>query len=91
MIPNYSLAGRIWTDPQVLVIGNVTDGILDEAGFTFAKGYAGAGGKINDPFVSYNDWKNIVQFMLNLQQHGKGYYSINEYVPSCRSHCLVIF
>jgi len=39
--PNYSLAGRNYTDPAVLAIGNVTDGILDEAGFTFAKGYAG--------------------------------------------------
>ena len=26
MIPNYSLGGRNYTDPQVLVIGNVTDG-----------------------------------------------------------------
>ena len=39
--PNYSLAGRNYTDPAVLAIGNVTDGIVDEAGFTFAKGYAG--------------------------------------------------
>ena len=79
MIPNYSLGGRKWNDPQVLTIGNVTDGILDEAGFTFAKGYSGPGGKINNPFVSYESWQDIILWMLNLQRHGKAYYSINEY------------
>ena len=36
------------------------------------------GGKVNDPYVSYSAWQNIVRWMLNLQAHGKGYYSINE-------------
>ena len=51
------------------------EGILDEAGFTYAKGYLGPGGKVNNPTVSHKNWKNIIRFMLNLQAHGKAYYS----------------
>jgi len=37
------------------------------------------GGKVNDPYVSYSAWQNIVRWMLNLQAHGKG----------CERTCLV--
>ena len=73
MIPNFQIGSLSWDSPQVLTIGNVTDGILDEAGFTDAKGYLGPGGKIINPnqTVPYSNWKNIILFMLNLQRHGK--------------------
>lgn len=77
--PNYQIGDQDWDSPHVLTIGNVTDGILDEAGFTYAHGYLGPGGKENMAVMAYKNWKNVIYFMLNLQSHGKGYYSINEY------------
>lgn len=56
-----------WNSTFMFDVGNHSDGILSEEGFT---GY-GQGLMWGD------DWLNKHLFMRNLQQHGKAYFSIN--------------
>merc|ERR1719450_1371537 len=56
-----------WNSSLMFTVGNHSDGILSEEGFT---GY-GLG------IVHGDDWLNKFLFMRNLQQHGKAYFSIN--------------
>jgi len=73
LIPNFAVhgCGLVWDDPIMQQIRDNTDGILDEAGFT---GWGQA--REVDPL-----WSNITMYALDLQQHGRGYYSINECGP----------
>jgi hypothetical protein len=69
LVPNFSLNGWRWNDPSILLVGNYTDGILSEAGFT----------QYGSRFLSGTEWENVIAFMMNLQNHGKAYFSINEW------------
>jgi len=69
VIPNYSLGGRNWNDSEVLAVGNATDGVLSEAGFSDYGRLAG---------FSAAAWEQRILFMRNLQANGVAYYSINE-------------
>ena len=73
VIPNYSLDG-LWNDSLVFRVGNATDGVLAESGFT------GGGPGKDKPYDYVGDqWVQRVKFMRNLQAHGKAAYYINEY------------
>jgi hypothetical protein len=52
-----------WDDPNVLAVGNATDGALSECGFT------GCASRLSTGF----EWEQKVRFMLNLQAGGKAY------------------
>ncbi len=79
MVPNFALPpNRSWDDPIVLAIANATDGVLDEAGFTWAAGYKGKGGKTYDPYISFWRWRNLLMFIRNMLSRGKAYWSVNE-------------
>ena len=51
---NYSLGDRHWNDSAVLQIGNCTDAVLSERGFTI---YGSA-------LATGDEWGNIVRFMV---------------------------
>lgn len=69
---NWSLAGLDWNDADAFVMGNHTDAVLSEEGFT------SWGSRILDGAA----WTNKIWFSLNLQRHGKAYFSINEWGSS---------
>ena len=60
-------SGCDWDSPAILEIGNHTDGILEEAGFTNYSMQLSTG----------RQWESRIQFMANLQRHGKAYLGIN--------------
>ena len=80
VIPNYSLNGGHWNSSMAFQVGNATDGVCSEGGFT---GGGPFGCPRSCPDRPYNyvgrEWVDVVKFMRNLQAHGKAYYSINEY------------
>ena len=64
LTPNWGISGsERWDDPNVLAVGNATDGALSECGFT------GCASRLSTGF----EWEQKVRFMLNLQAHGKAY------------------
>ena len=67
---NYGVQQLRWDDPLVLRLGNATDGILDEVGFSAL----GLGPK---PALSAEEWENSVRYMENTQAGGKAYFTIN--------------
>ena len=76
MVPNWgglvdgNSPSSMWNSKSILAIGNVTDGALDEAGFTdFGQERVQLG----------EQWENRVKFALNQQRFGKSYYSISQY------------
>ena len=78
VIPNFSLGSQKWNDSVVLQLGNNTDGILTESGFTGAGGGTSATGPHGPHYVG-SEWVQRVLFMRNLQAHGKSYFTNNEY------------
>eukprot|EP00927_Polykrikos_kofoidii_P036814 TRINITY_DN31055_c0_g1_i1.p1 TRINITY_DN31055_c0_g1~~TRINITY_DN31055_c0_g1_i1.p1 ORF type:complete len:428 (-),score=51.38 TRINITY_DN31055_c0_g1_i1:71-1303(-) len=70
LVPNFGLhgSGRHWDDAAVLAVGNYSDAILDEAGFT---GWGAA--RIRDA-----ELEDVFKFMANMQSQNKAYFSINE-------------
>ena len=78
VIPNFSLGSQNWDDSIVLQVGNHTDGILTESGFTGAGGGTSATSPHGPHYVG-DKWVQRVLFMRNLQAHGKAYFSNNEY------------
>ena len=70
LIPNICLhgSGLRWDNPLLSKLRDSTDGVLDEAGWT---GWGAA--RVPEP-----EWSNITMHALDLQEHGVGYYSINE-------------
>ena len=75
LMPNFMLGGLHWDDPLVLRIGNLTDGILSEGGFTDNA----------ERLLLTERWEDIIHFMINLQAHGKAYWSIDEW--GCAGTC----
>ena len=75
IIPNYSLGGQKWNDSIVLQIGNNTDGILTESGFTGGGGGSSATNTTHGPHYSGTEWVQRVEFSRNLQRHGKAYFT----------------
>ena len=63
-----------WDDPNVLAVGNATDGALSECGFT------GCASRLSTGF----EWEQKVRFMLNLQAGGKAYMDNSYWVPRRR-------
>ncbi len=64
LTPNWGIGGsERWDDPNVLAVGNATDGALSECGFT------GCASRLSTGF----EWEQKVKFMLNLQAGGKAY------------------
>ena len=74
LIPNTCLygSGMQWSDPLAQQIRDAADGILDEAGWT---GWGSQ--RVPDP-----EWSNMTFYALDLQEHGKAYYAINECNPA---------
>jgi hypothetical protein len=73
IIPNYSLSGN-WNDSTVLAVGNATDGVLSESGWT------GGGARQGRAYDYVGEaWVQRVRWMRNLQAHGVGVYFINEF------------
>merc|ERR1712217_598046 len=70
LVPNFCLyaAGKHWNDPDVLAVGNYSDAILDEAGFTGWASRRLDGGELSDVF----------HFIANMESQNKAYFSINE-------------
>jgi hypothetical protein len=68
LVPNFTLSGRAYNDPNIVqVVANV-DGILDEGGYTrFGSGYS-----------TGSEWQNIESFVEYVQAQGRAYFSINE-------------
>ena len=60
-----------WNSTDMFFVGNHTDGILSEEGFT---GYGGG-------LVGGADWVNKFLFAQNLQDSGKAYFSVNYWGP----------
>ena len=60
-----------WQSPTFLAVANITDGMVDEGGFTVVGGGTERRGE---------KWENIIQAMLHVQSAGKAYYIINEYL-----------
>ena len=54
-----------WNSEAMFVMGNHTDGLLSEAGFT----------AFGTRLVDGSEWYNKIMLMLNLQRHGKAYMS----------------
>ena len=79
IIPNFSMGGQKWNDSIVLQIGNNTDGILTESGFTGGGGGSSATNTTHGPHYSGTEWVQRVEFSRNLQRHGKAYFTNNEY------------
>jgi hypothetical protein len=79
VILNFSLGSQKWNDSVVLQIGNNTDAVLTESGFTGAGGGTSAAGTTHGPHYVGNEWVQRILFMRNLQAHGKAYFSNNEY------------
>ena len=75
LMPNFMLGSLKHDDKLVLEIGNLTDGIVSEGGFTD-----------NSARLLLGDrWEEIIYFMQNLQSQGKAYWSINEW--GCAGSC----
>ena len=85
LTPNWGIGGsQRYDDPEVLAVGNASDGALSECGFT---GCASAVPRCPSfllcsadprPFAAGNlatgsEWEQKVKFMLNLQKGGKAY------------------
>ena len=68
-----------WQSPTFLAVANITDGMLDEGGFTVV------GGGTEQRSAK---WENIIEAMLHVQSAGKGYYIVNECKCS-RSLCVI--
>jgi hypothetical protein len=68
LVPNFTLSGLAYNDPNIVqVVANV-DGILDEGGYTrFGSGYSTGA-----------EWQNIESFVEYVQAQGRAYFSINE-------------
>lgn len=68
LVPNYTLSGLAYDDPNVKqVVANV-DGILDEGGYT----------QFGSGFATGSAWQNIESFVEYVQSQGRAYFSINE-------------
>ena len=73
---NFSLNGVAYNDPRVLLVGNYTDAIVNEAGFT-------NNGK---EFLLGDEWTNITAFMHNVQRQAVAYFSGNEWNETLAQH-----
>ena len=80
VIPNYS--DMDMGDPQVLQVTNITDGILAESGFTMWNPIPNTTSMHHLPLMTNPEkFEKQVAFVRNLQRHGKGFFSINEWGP----------
>ena len=80
VIPNYS--DMDIGDPQVLEVTNITDGILAESGFTMWNPIPNTTSMYHlPPMTNPEKFEKQVAFVRNLQRHGKGFFSINEWGP----------
>ena len=69
---NFSINGGLrWDNPAVLAVGNATDIVLSEAGWT----------DYGSRLLVGADWENHANFAINLQRHGKAYFPVNELGP----------
>lgn len=69
-----------WNSSETFVVGNHTDGVLSEEGWT---GYGGG-------LVGGAGWENKALFQRNLAAHGKAYFSVNYWGPkNVRTHANV--
>jgi hypothetical protein len=65
-----------WNSTEIFWVGNYSDGILSEEGFT---GYGGG-------LVSDSQWLNKILFMRNLDRNGKAYFSVDYWGPNNTQH-----
>ena len=68
IVPNFSVGGYEWNGSSTLAVGNATDGVLAEMGFT-----DNGGGPVQG-----REFENILMHMVNQQRHGKMYASVNQ-------------
>ncbi|HLQ28900.1 MAG TPA: hypothetical protein VK140_06650 [Ktedonobacteraceae bacterium] len=69
LIPNLAFGGMSALDPSVLKAVDITDGILDEGGFTF----------YGDAFITNNNWVQHVQLDQYIQRESKPVYTIDNF------------
>ena len=78
VIPNFS--SRDLSDSAVLAVGNLTDGMLAEAGFTMWNPVPNTSSLTTPPpMTSPSKFAEQVRFVRNLQRQGKGFFAINEW------------
>eukprot|EP00040_Diaphanoeca_grandis_P013809 m.69741 g.69741 ORF g.69741 m.69741 type:complete len:454 (-) comp24134_c1_seq2:106-1467(-) len=84
VIPNFS---EMNFDADTLIVANLTDGILAEAGFTIWDPVPNTSSMYTlPPFTTPEKFEAQVLFIRNLQQAGKGFFSINEWGPGPDYH-----
>ena len=80
VIPNYS--GMDLGDSKVLRVGNLTDGILAESGFTSWNPIPNTTSMHRPPpMTNPKKFELQVRYVRNLQRYGKGFFAINEWGP----------
>ena len=84
IVPNFSVGGYEWNGSSTLAVGNATDGVLAEMGFT-----DNGGGPVQG-----REFENILMHMVNQQRHGKMYASANQcanVTVACRQWALASY
>ena len=85
VIPNFSSMDM--SNPQILEIGNLTDGILAEGGFTSWNPIPNTTSMHQlPPMTNPDKFENQVHYVRNLQKYNKGFFSINEWGPGPDYH-----
>ena len=80
VIPNFSSMDM--KNPQVLEVGNLTDGILAEGGFTSWNPIPNTTSMHQlPPMTNPQKFEEQVHYVRNLQKHNKGFFAINEWGP----------
>jgi len=70
--PVFGWGSDAWNSTEMFLVGNHTDGILSEEGWTGYGGY----------LVTGVNWRNKLLFSQNLQRHGKAYFSVAYWGPN---------
>ena len=78
VIPNFSTDDL--DDPNVQAVGNITDGVLAEAGWTEWNPVPNTSSFTTPPpFTTPERFERQLRYVRNLQRAGKGYFAINEW------------